>query len=72
MASSPMAELGTSVTPWARSCASMESAASTAALAGTGRRVSALARPLASLSRSNSSRRPLRLSTVRRADSIRS
>ena len=54
MASAPTRELGTSDWPADRSSASMPSAARSAASSGTGRRVSALRSPKASLSRSNS------------------
>src|SRR6478735_3248671 len=72
MAIAPTRDDGTSLMPAARSSASIASAAASAAPSGTGRRVSALRRPDASLSRSNSWRVPSRLTMTRRAASIRS
>ena len=72
MAISPIVLEAISLRPFERNVASIPSAAWSAASGSTGRRVRALASPSVSLSRSNSSRAPLLLSTTRRADSTRS
>jgi hypothetical protein len=68
----PTSDESTSVEPCERSSASISSAARSAASSATGRRVSALRRPDASFSRSNSWRLPSRFTTTSRAASIRS